>query len=306
MRAVRFFLLVASVVVVGHGLSSAQTTPPPQEGTTPPAGQQQPPAGQQQPPPAGYPPQDQQPPAGYPQQQPGYPPPQQGYPPPQQGYPPPQGYPQQQPGYAPPPGYPPGYQPPPGYAQPPGYAPPPPPQRSGFLALPYIGFESHLGDTGTGLGAGFVLGALLGGRLNPQFSLNGEISIDVVNLKDQAPGDEVSWVEVDLAFSPLFHAPLSSTAEFVVGPKLGLAILGQESRYYGVTTDEITRTGLAAGFNSGIFFAVSPNTSLGGMLTFTIRDASQECTKTPGVAEQCYDINVPAEKVLGFNFGALF
>ena len=137
MRAVRFVLLVASVVVVARGLASAQTTPPPQE--TPPAGQpQQPPQGYPPPPP----PQGQeyqQPPQGYPPPQQGYPPPQQGYPPPQQGYPPPQGYQQPQ-------GYPPAYQPPPGYAQPPGYAPPPPPpnQRSGFLALPYIGFESHL------------------------------------------------------------------------------------------------------------------------------------------------------------------
>src|SRR5438874_13044698 len=84
---------------------------------------------------------------------------------------PPPGYQQQPPpGYQqPPPGYqqqpPPGYQQPPpqtyGYPQQPGYAPPPPPGKHGFLAIPYLGLESHQGDSGTNLGTGFILGGLL-------------------------------------------------------------------------------------------------------------------------------------------------
>src|SRR5215468_9494380 len=96
--------------------------------------------------------------------------------------PPPTDYQQPPPGYQPPPGQqpPPGYQqqpPPPqayGYNQPPpAYAPPPPPGKHGFLALPYLGLESHQGNSGQDLGTGFILGTLLGGRLNPQFSING-------------------------------------------------------------------------------------------------------------------------------------
>ena len=299
MRAVRFVLLVTSVVVVARGLASAQTTPPPQ-GT--------PPVGQPQPPPQGYPPppqgqEYQQPPQGYPPQQ-GYPQQQQGYPPPQQGYPPPQGYQQPQqypPAYQPPPGY----APPPGYGQP-GYGPPPPPHRSGFLALPYLGFTRHLGDTGTNLGTGVALGALLGGRLNPQFSLNGEISINFLSVKNLPPGEESTAVEIDFTFSPLFHAPISNTAEFVLGPKLGFFGAAEERRYNGASLGTLSANGLAAGFNAGMFFAVSPSTSLGGMMSFTIRDPSTSCFKAPGGAEQCEDIDATAEKVLGFNFGALF
>jgi hypothetical protein len=219
------------------------------------------------------------PPPDYQQQ-----PPPQGYQPPPQGYPPPQ----QQ-------GYPPAYQPPPGYAPPPGYGPPPPPQRSGFLALPYIGVHTHTGNTGEGLDPGLTIGALLGGRLNQSFSLNGELRIDFLNVDNS----DANIVQADVAFSPLFHAPVSPTAEFVVGPKIG---------GYGLAGDaagvDYSESGLSAGFNAGMFFAVSPTTSLGGMLSFTIRDPSEVCQSAAGY-EYCLSGSFPSYKVLSFNFGAL-
>src|SRR5215471_7726615 len=101
--------------------------------------------------------------------------------------PPPQDYQQPPPGYQqqPPPGYqqpPPGYQQPPpqtyGYPSQPGYAPPPPPGKHGFLALPYIGLQSHQENDSTDLGTGFMLGTLRGGRVNPACSTTGELRTD--------------------------------------------------------------------------------------------------------------------------------
>src|SRR5215510_6304235 len=79
--------------------------------------------------------------------------------------PPPQGT-----GY-PPPGY---YYPPPGYAYPPAAgAAAGRPERSGFLALPYIGLHSLSGQGLDSLDPGLRLGALLGGSVSGIFSANG-------------------------------------------------------------------------------------------------------------------------------------
>src|SRR5262245_50240754 len=69
--------------------------------------------------------------------------------------------------------------PPPPYGYPPAVAPRP--ERSGFLALPYIGINSFFGPGTDGLDPGLRLGAILGGSVSPFFSANGEITIDIMN-----------------------------------------------------------------------------------------------------------------------------
>src|SRR4051812_49701208 len=218
MRAFRLSALIAFSTAALEALAVAQTPPPPTDPNAPPPGYQAPPPGCQQQPPPGY--DQQQPPPGYQQQ----PPP--GY---QQQQPPP-GYYQQQP----PPGY--YQQPPTAYQQPPGaYAPPPPPPgKHGFLALLYTGFETHTGSTGQGLGPGFIIGGILGGRVNPQFSINGELRFDVLNPKNVNPGYDVTALELDLAVSPLFHVPFGK-GEFVVGPKLGIFAAANDIKYGGAS-----------------------------------------------------------------------
>jgi len=273
MRVSGFSVLIAVSVVALEAFAVAQTNPPPQDYQQPPPGyQQQPPPGYQQPPP-GY----QQPPPGYQQQPPG------GY---QQ--PPPQTY---------------------GYPQQPGYAPPPPPGKHGFLAIPYLGFEQHEGSTGDNFGVGFIMGGILGGRINPQFSINGELRIDILNPKNTG-GDDVTAVEVDIAFSPLFHVPFQQ-GEFVVGPKLGAYGFSFSDMVGGVEANKGNASGYAAGFNTGVFFNISPTVALGGMLSFTLRQPTKECSTPYGYAETCGTSlpgggDFPSEKVLGFHGGAMF
>ena len=274
MRVFGSSVLLAVSVVALQSFAVAQTTPPPPDYQQPPPGyQQQPPPGYQQQPPPGY---QQQPPPGYQQQ-------------------PPPGY--QQPGYPPPQAY--GSQPPPGYAA-------PPQGKHGFLAIPYIGLESHQGDSGEGLNTGFILGAILGGRINPQLSLNGEIRFDVLNPKGSPPaGTDETALEFDLAFSPLFHAPIGA-GEFVIGPKLGAFAAADTLTYGGTEVQTISASGYVVGFNTGVFFDVSPTVALGGMISFSIRDATKVCIKYGGV-EQCDSTtNYNSEKVLGFHAGAMF
>ncbi len=274
MRVSGLSVLIAGSVVALEAFAVAQTNPPPQDyQQQPPPGYQQPPPGYQQPPP-GY---QQQPPPGYQQPPPGYPPP--GY---QQ--PPPQAY---------------------GYPQQPGYGAPPPAGKHGLLALPYIGLESHQGNSGSDLGTGFVIGGLLGGRVNPMFSINGELRLDVLNPKNVPSGADITVIEVDLAFSPLFHVPFPN-GEFVIGPKLGIFAGAASASYGGQDAGSTSTSGLMGGVNSGVFFDISPKVALGGMLSFTVRDPGESCATPPGGSESCVSGDYPSEKVLSFHAGAMF
>jgi hypothetical protein len=281
MRAFRLSALIAFSTAALEAFAVAQTSPPPADPNAPPPGYQAPPPGyQQQPPPGQY---QQQPPPGQYQQQP---------PPGYYQQPPPPGYYQQPPtAYQPPPG---------GYA-----APPPPPGKHGFLALLYTGFETHTGDTGRGLGPGFIIGGIMGGRINPNFSINGELRFDVLNPNNVSAGSDVTALELDLAVSPLFHVPLGN-AEFVVGPKLGIFAAAQNTTYGGVDYGTDSASGYVVGVNSGFFFDVSRAVALGGMLSLSIRDPNRVCFTPAGGSESCIEGNWASEKVIGFHGGVLF
>jgi hypothetical protein len=309
------------VLALGWGGARAFAQYPPAQPNYPPPGApqqgypQQDPSQQQgypqqqapQAPPQGYPqqgyPQQQPegyPQQGYPQQQPeGYPQqgyPQQGYP--QQGYPqqgyPQQGYPQQ--GYAQP-GYPSG---------PPQYAPPPPTRRHGaFLALPYIGLQAHEGVTGEDQSAGLRLGGLLGFRVNDQLSLNGELTIDVLNPSTPSDGSDVTAAEVDLAFSPLYHSD-TGALELVIGPKLGIWAGEFDYSLYG-ETQKYSSSGLILGVNMGAFVPLGNGASLGALVNFEVKTIGQVCFTDIDGSKVCSSSdNGPSEKVLGITGAALF
>jgi hypothetical protein len=283
MPTFRRVVLLAAIVLSGGGIAAAQGEPssPPPSPTPPPPGlqpyQTAPTPAYQGPPPPG--------PAGYPYQGPpsptAYPP--QPPPPVQASPPPPARYPYQ--------------------SLPPVQAPPP--AKSGFLALPYVGLESHAGDSGNGLGVGFVLGTLLGGRLTPQFSLNGEIMIDVLN-PDTVSGLSETAVEVDIALSPLFHAPFTG-GEFVIGPKVGFFGQAAQIKEDGVDGPKARGNGYLVGFNAGAFFTLKNGVGLGGLFNFTLRKPLEFCVTNPGEAEVCDSTtDYPSEKILAFMGAALF
>jgi hypothetical protein len=244
-------LLVAGAVV--PLAAQAQTAPDQQYQPQP--GYQQP----QQYPQPGY----QQPQQGYPQQQP--------YP--EQNYPQPQQYPQQ--GYAPqgnppPPGY---YAPQPTYAPPPAYAPPPsePAYRRGFLWIPYLGFNVPTGSSSDWASTGLRLGGIFGLNVGPFLSLNGELTIDLLNM-NTVPGVSATGAEVDFTFSPLFHFDIPGL-EFVVGPKLGFFDYSATQSQSGYSDVTYSGSGLAYGVNAGVFVPLG-RIAIGGLLNYTSRHFS--------------------------------
>jgi hypothetical protein len=226
--------------------------------------------------PQGYPDQQQgYPPPGYQQPQPGYQQPPQQYPQqyPQQGYPQ-QGYPQQ--ANPPPPGYyapPPGYGQQPGYAPPPAYAPPPgPAYRRGFLWMPYLGVNIPVGSTSDGYSTGLRLGGIFGFNVNQFLSLNGELTIDILNA-DSPAGVSTSAAEVDFTFSPFFHFDIPGL-EFVVGPKLGFFGFSATQSQSGYSDVTASGSGLAYGVNAGVFIPLG-RIAIGGLLNYTGRHFSE-------------------------------
>jgi hypothetical protein len=304
--------LLAAISISSAALAQAADPNAPQQ--QPPPSYQPPsdPQVQQQPyPPQGYPqqPPSQQPPypqQGYPQQQQPYPPqgyPQQpGYPPPPQGYPPQQGYPQQQPD-PPPAGY-----PPPGYPQQPpyppaAYQPPPPTQHHGLLLMGYLGFQSFQGSTGDGLSPGLRLGGLLGFYASPVLSLNGELTLDVLNLDSSRYGSNTTGVRFVLSLSPLYHIPTTGNFELVIGPKFG--VWGTSITADNGNGDEISASGYLFGLNAGGFAHVG-NVFLGGLFSFEAAVPTEVCFTPAGFSRSCSSpMDSTADKVIAFNVAVL-
>jgi hypothetical protein len=132
------------------------------------------------------------------------------------------------------------------------------------------------------------------------------MTIDFVNPNNNGAAD-VTLVEVDLAFSPLFHQAVGSSAEFVIGPKIGFMALSESASSGGQDLGSGTGSGFVLGLNAGLFAAVSPSTSIGGLLSFESRSFSKLCSTEPGSAEQCSTSDLPdSDKVLGITGAVMF
>ena len=185
------------------------------------------------------------------------------------------------------------------------------PGRSGLRFLPDIGVQSFRGDTGQGVDAGFRTGALLGGQINENLSLNGELTVDIINFETNGGDSGESGADVDVAFSPLYHVP-SGPLELVVGPKLGFVVRSFSETSIrdsngNVGTLDVTAHGWVFGLNGGVFGHVSRTMSIGGLLSFVLRTTSGgSCTLPAGDSCSFSAAGVPADKVLGFAVAALF
>jgi hypothetical protein len=174
------------------------------------------------------------------------------------------------------------------------------------MAMFFTGANVFLGKTGEGLDPGFRLGTILGGRLNPQVSINGELTLDFLNPSNVPAGVDTSAAEIDFSFSPLLHVPAGGI-ELVVGPKLGFWGGGATQTFAGQTTS-FRFGGVLAGLNGGLFFSLSPTTQIGGLLSLTVRKYNNNCSTQPGQSEVCDPDNLlpDADKVLGITGALLF
>jgi hypothetical protein len=282
--------LAAVLAATGEASVRAQTAPAAADA---PARNAAPPAGTA--PPAAYPP-------------PGYPPP--GYAPP--GYAPPPGYPP--PGYYapsyPPPGYPPGYPSPTGYPPPAGYPPPgypapgaypgvyarpPPPPGSSrvFQLLPYIGAHSFRGDGGAILGPGLRVGGLVGFRLGDHFSINGELTIDLLDATRLPAGDRYGEQDFTFGVSPLASVS-AGPVELALGPKLGFWTADYNQASLARGNGGGSYLGYDLGANGAAFGRVGRKLWLGALASFDLRIYGRKCYTPLYGIEHCTTIDLPS------------
>jgi hypothetical protein len=168
--------------------------------------------------------------------------------------------------------------------------------------MAYIGVNGFAGDTGQGVDPGLRLGGLLGFYASPMFSLNGELSIDFMNLDSNLFPDQTG-VRASLSIAPLFHFPTgTANMELVIGPKLGV---WDEELSDNNSSATASFSGYLIGLNAGAFAHVG-RTSLGGLFSFESATPNKACTNDGFNGDNCVSFSGASEKVLAFNLAALF
>ena len=193
------------------------------------------------------------------------------------------------------------YPPPPAGVPPAVQAPGGPAVRSPLLAMPFVGFHSFQDSTSTGDGPGLRIGGLLGARLTDQFSINGELLLDVLNPKNVPTGEDVSAYIFQVAAAPFFHAPVASAVEIVIGPKVGFFRESASVSAPGYGSLNISALGWLLGVNAGVFARISDTISLGGLANFDYAKASS-CSSDTGTCTTSDN----GAKIISFAAAALF
>ena len=68
----------------------------------------------------------------------------------------------------------------------------------------------------------------------------------------------------------------------------------------------VEMTGLAVGVNAGLFFPVSPTTSLGAMFTYELMEIENACVRSADQFESCSSSGSPTAQLVGVTAGVLF
>ena len=181
---------------------------------------------------------------------------------------------------------------------------PPVDQHSGLFIMGNLGFHSYQGTTGNGLGAGLRLGGIAGWFVSPEISLNGEISLDVLNFKSDTVAGQanLTGVRVQVSASPFYHLVLPIGAELLIGPKLGIwdTSLSDTSDY------SISEKGYLFGLNAGMYFHIGP-LAAGGLLTIEDGVPTSSCVEYAGVEEYCGSISsAPSDKIVSLAGSVFF
>jgi hypothetical protein len=172
--------------------------------------------------------------------------------------------------------------------------------KDGAEAIPFLGMNSIAGDAGKGYGVGFRFGSLFGARLAQNWSVGGEIVLDVLN-PNSIPGQDLSGWNADVAVAPLYHFPLSQV-ELVAGPTVGA--FGQLGRIKNSAMSETTWAyGWTIGANAGAFVPLHNRKALGVLFNFILHEPVKACADFG--MEICRTSGLSSQKMIGFSLAAL-
>jgi hypothetical protein len=172
--------------------------------------------------------------------------------------------------------------------------------KDGAQAIPFLGMNSIAGDAGKAYGVGFRFGSLLGFRFAKNWSMSGEVVLDVLNT-NSTPGLDTSGWNGDFALAPLYHYPLPQV-ELVAGPSIGTFFqLGR------VTNNVMSATtwgyGWTIGANAGAFVPLHNRKALGLLLNFIVHEPLKSCFDAG--SEVCTTSGLSSATMFGFSLAAL-
>lgn len=172
--------------------------------------------------------------------------------------------------------------------------------KGGAQAIPFLGMNSIAGDAGKGYGVGFRFGSLFGGRFAQNWSVNGEIVLDVLN-PNSTPGLDISGWNGDIAVAPLYHYPLAQV-ELVAGPTVGTFFqLGR--RKDSLMSETLWAYGWTIGANAGAFVPLHNRKALGVLFNFILHEPLKSCADFG--MELCVTSGLSSQTMLGFSLAAL-
>jgi hypothetical protein len=154
-----------------------------------------------------------------------------------------------------------------------------------LLAMPFVGVHSYRSGVMASYYPGPRIGAVLGARLAPWFSLNAEATYDRSFFRLLVESQPPSEGFADFALSPFFHVPRGNV-ELLFGPEVGFFVRSLADQ--GMTGPYTSwSAGLVLGLNAGGFVRVTDYASLGGMLTFERRMDRRYCQTLGTQPEVC-------------------
>jgi hypothetical protein len=172
--------------------------------------------------------------------------------------------------------------------------------KGGAQFVPFLGMNSVAGDAGKAFGVGFRFGSLLGFRFAQNWSMNGELVLDVLNT-NSTPGLDTSGWNGDFALAPLYHYPLAQV-ELVAGPSLGTFFqLGRVKN--SVMSATTWSYGWTIGANAGAFVPLHNRKALGLLLNFILHEPLKSCFDAG--SEVCSTSGLSSVKMFGLSLAAL-
>jgi len=147
---------------------------------------------------------------------------------------------------------------------------------------------------------------MLGFRFEEVVSINGELTLDSVELRNLPVGERLSEIDLSATISPLFSV-IDGKLELAFGPKLGLWLGSYNQSSLSRGDGSGTFSGWDLGANVAGVAQVGRHLWLGGLASFDLRIFRNSCFRPTAGIEGCTSGDLPpADKVLALSILLMF
>jgi hypothetical protein len=149
-----------------------------------------------------------------------------------------------------------------------------------FELIPSIGMGKPTGNGFERFELALGLGLAAGARVSPNLSVGAQFGYQTMSAENQPSEVDISMLRLQVV--PAFHY-VQDALDFSVGPTLGFFFMDASAPGASVSV-----TGLDLGLTASLMFAVSPQVSLGPIISYSRLFATEACAEMGG-SEACDD-----------------